>query len=171
MTAWKLDEMDAGGSMPTKGYGSLPYSDAEQNPNLVRVYIDAQHDYLHDRVYLLGALVVASDCGVEKRRRSIVKLAEGPPDTDKAEEDLFLGWVDDTMRAIVELAYPDDQGEPQAPIHVIFWNSYAQRALLDGLADVARVTTARGRAAARVAGDRERGARADRVGLCHALLP
>ena len=32
--------------IPSKGYGSLPYCDAAHNPNLVRVYLDAQHDYL-----------------------------------------------------------------------------------------------------------------------------
>ena len=60
-----------------------PIAMPTQNPNLIRVYIDAQHDYLLDRTYLLGALVVASEGGVEtpERRRSVVRLSEGPPDT------------------------------------------------------------------------------------------
>src|SRR5439155_7104811 len=55
---FKGDPIQALSYIPSKGYGSLPYADAQQNPNLVRVYLDAQHDYLEDRIYLLGALVV-----------------------------------------------------------------------------------------------------------------
>ena len=62
---WKKDAIDALTYIPSKGYGSLPYCDATQNPNLIRIYLDAQHDYLLDRIYLLGALVVASEGGVE----------------------------------------------------------------------------------------------------------
>ena len=43
---WRGDRIDALRYIPSKGYGSLPYSDAEHNPNLVKIYIDAQHDYL-----------------------------------------------------------------------------------------------------------------------------
>src|SRR5262249_25273633 len=45
--------------IPGKGTSTLPVCTPERNPNLVRVYIEAQHDYLHDRIYLLGALIVA----------------------------------------------------------------------------------------------------------------
>ena len=133
---WKGDKLASLTYIPSKGYGSLPYCDAEHNPNLVRVYVDAQHDYLHDRLYLLGALVVASENGVEttERRRSIVHLAEGPPASPEVEGALLLRWLDDTVRAIVELAAPDADGQPRAPIHLIFWNSFEQRMLLDGLA-------------------------------------
>ena len=133
---WKKDDIEALTYIPSKGYGSLPYSDDAQNPNLVRVYIDAQHDYLLDRTYLLGALVVASEGGEERpeRRRSVVRLSEGPPDTLAKEERLFVDWIEDTLRAIVELAAPDEQGESRAPIHLIFYDDFAQRVLLDGLA-------------------------------------
>ncbi|HEU5327935.1 MAG TPA: AAA domain-containing protein [Thermomicrobiales bacterium] len=120
--------------IPHQGYGSLPYADAEHNPNLVRVYLDAQHDYLHDRVYLAGALVVACEAGVEARSRTVVELAQGPPDTAEREEGLLLRWLAQTIAAIVELAAPDERGEPCAPIHLIFWNAFAQRILLDALA-------------------------------------
>ena len=113
---WKKDAIDALTYIPSKGYGSLPYSDAAQNPNLIRVYLDAQHDYLLDRTYLLGALVVASEGGVEtpERRRSIVRLSEGPPDSLAKEERLFVDWIEETLRAIVELAAPDEEGESRA---------------------------------------------------------
>ncbi len=133
---WKKDPVDALPYIPSKGYGSLPYSDAHQNPNLVRVYIDAQHDYLHDRIYLLGALVVGSEGGVERleRRRGVVRLSDGPPDSLLREERLFVDWIDATLRAIVEVAAPDAAGQPRAPIHLVFVDGFAQRVLLDGLA-------------------------------------
>ncbi|MFN8485376.1 MAG: AAA domain-containing protein [Anaerolineae bacterium] len=126
--------------IPGKGYSSLPYCDAQHDPNLVRVYLDAQHDYLHDRVYLLAALVVPSRDGVEDAggRRAVVRLAHGIPDDSAAEEALFVRWIQDTVAAIVESAAPDAAGEKNAPIHLIFYNRFAQRVLLDGLARHAR---------------------------------
>ncbi len=47
--------------IPGKGNSSLPVSKPDLNPNLVRIYLDAQQDYLEGRVYLLGALVVSSN--------------------------------------------------------------------------------------------------------------
>ena len=122
-------------TIPSKGYGSLPYVGPDHNPNLVRVYVDAQHDYLQDRVYLLGSLVVAAENGLPNlaRRRSVVRLASGPPDTGAIERDLFRSWIDDTIRAIVELAAPDEEGRARAPIHLIFFDRYEQRMLLQGL--------------------------------------
>jgi len=132
---WKGDDLDALSYIPSKGYGSLPYCDAAHNPNLVRVYIDAQHDYLQDRVYMLGALVVACADGVPTpaRRRSVVHLTEAPPVSDEQERDLFLRWTTETIRAIVELAAPDRDGQPRAPIHLIFYDTFEQRVLLEGL--------------------------------------
>jgi len=132
---WKGDDLDALSYIPSKGYGSLPYCDAVHNPNLVRVYIDAQHDYLQDRVYMLGALVVACEDGVPTpaRRRSVVHLTDAPPVSDEQERELFLRWTTETIRAIVELAAPDHDGQPRAPIHLIFYDTFEQRVLLEGL--------------------------------------
>jgi hypothetical protein len=130
---WKRDPIEALYNIPSKGYGSLPYCDAAQNPNLVRVYIDAQHDYLHDRIYLLGALVVACEAGVPARRRAVVHLTEGSPASPEQERELLARWMRETLRAIVELAAPDPSGARAAPLHLIFFNSFEQRLLLDGL--------------------------------------
>ena len=134
--AWKKQPVEALYHIPSKGYGSLPYADATQNPNLVRVYLDAQHDYLHDRIYLLGALIAGSEGGVERpeRRRTVVALADGPPDSLAGEEALFVDWIGRTLAAIAEVAAPDADGRPRAPIHLIFYNEFEQRLLLDGLA-------------------------------------
>ncbi|MGH2391828.1 MAG: DNA helicase, partial [Chloroflexota bacterium] len=128
------DPLEALSYMPSKGYGSLPFSAPTHNPNLVRLYIDAQQDYLGDRLYMLGALVVGCENGepAPERRRAIVHLADGPPDAQR-EADLILGWTSALLRAIVEVAAPDQEGAPRAPIHLIFFNRLEQRVLLDGL--------------------------------------
>ncbi|MBI3965067.1 MAG: AAA family ATPase [Chloroflexi bacterium] len=130
---WKKDPIAALSYIPSKGYGSLPYSGPDHNPNLVRIFIDAQHDYLHDRIYLIGALVVANNEGVEHDRRSIICMTDGPPDTAEREEQLFVEWIAATLRAIGEVAVPDSQGRPEAPVHLIFYDRYEQRLLLEGL--------------------------------------
>lgn len=131
---WKREPLESLRFIPNKGYESLPYSGPEHNPNLIRVYIDAQHDYLNDRVYLVGALVVACVNGQDDpdRRRSIVRLTPGPPD-EATEQALFVSWIHDTFRAIGALAAPNATGEPRAPIHLIFFNRFGQHLLLAGL--------------------------------------
>lgn len=122
--------------IPDKGYGTLPASTPDQHPNLVRVYIDAQEDYLHNRVYMLGALVVGAENGEESpsRRRTIERLADGPPDTEAAEQQLLVDWISATLKAVIEVAAPDANDEPNAPVHLIFWEPLTQKLLLDALA-------------------------------------
>ena len=129
------DPIESISYIPGKGYGSLPYSDATQNPNLIRIYIDAQHDYLNDRLYMVGALIVASEGGIEQphRRRSVVRLSDASPDSNDREEKLLVDWITGVLQTLVEIAAPDVEGKPRAPIHLIFINSFAQRILLDGL--------------------------------------
>lgn len=120
------------GWIPDKGYSSLPHSDAQLNPNLVQVYMDAQNDYHHDRVFMLGALVVAHAAGEPVRRNLIVELTDSPPDTAEKERQLYVRWVNAVLRSIVELAELDSEGG--APIHIVFYDRWEQRLLLDGLA-------------------------------------
>jgi hypothetical protein len=133
---WKRETIEARSFIPSKGYGSLPFSSESHNPNLIRIYIDAQHDYLQDRIYLLGALVVASEGGTEPpcRRRSMVHLLDAPPESAETERTLFVRFTTELMRTLVELAASDAEGRPRAPIHLIFFNHFEQRLLLDGLA-------------------------------------
>jgi hypothetical protein len=123
------DDLPAVRNIPSKGYGSLPYCDAEHNPNLVRIYIDSQHDYLHDRIYLLGARVVACENGAVVRSRNIVHMSAQPAgeigqnaETPSAESQntatsstqsddeatLFLNWSSELLKTIAELAAPDE---------------------------------------------------------------
>ncbi|MGH2614719.1 MAG: AAA domain-containing protein, partial [Thermomicrobiales bacterium] len=136
---WQGDAIEYLTYIPSKGYGSLPYSDAEHNPNLVKVFVDAQHDYLLDRLHLVGSLVVGHEGGevAPERRRSIVAMSEAPPDDD-AERDLLVRWIDGTIRAIAGVAALDADGEATAPIHLIFYNRFEQTMLLQALGRHAR---------------------------------
>ncbi|MCA9860543.1 MAG: PD-(D/E)XK nuclease family protein, partial [Thermomicrobiales bacterium] len=121
--------------LPEGRQSSLPRCDAEMHPNLVKVYIDVEHDYLHDRIYLIGALVVGAEHGVEspERRRTIVELAAAPPDDPEIEAALLRRWIARTIAAIGEVAAPDVDGSHTAPIHLIFSDSYDQRVLMNAL--------------------------------------
>jgi hypothetical protein len=121
--------------IPGKGNSSLPVSTPDLNPNLVRIYIDAQHDYLEDRTYLLGGLVVACKDGTPVNRRAVVSLTDGPPDSEAKERQLFIDWTRELVQAVVDLAV---SGEPEeqkksAPIHIIFFDRYEQRLMLEAL--------------------------------------
>ena len=130
----KGEDYDTPPFIPGRGYTSLPHTDAEHNPNLVTVYLDAGHDYLNDRLYLLGARVVAHEAGRAAHTETIVEFTPAPPDTGDIERELIKRWIDRVLAAIVTLAAPDSDGEAQAPIHLVFWNRATQAQLLNGLA-------------------------------------
>ena len=133
---WKKDDIRALSYIPSKGYGSLPYCAPDHNPNLVKIYIDAQFDYLHDRAYMLGALLVGYEDGVARpeRRRSVVKIVSGPPEAPAQEQELLIEWVGSVIAALAEVAAPDAEGQPRAPVHLIFFNALEQQIVLDALA-------------------------------------
>lgn len=99
------DDTQALGYIPGKGNSPLPVSTPELNANLVRVFIDAQHDYLDDRVYLLGALVVACKEGAPVGKTAVVRMTDGPPDSAAKEKQLFVEWTRELVQAIVDLAH------------------------------------------------------------------
>ena len=68
-------------NLPSKGYGTLPFCGPQHNPNLVKIFIDTQFDYLNERLYGLSALVVAYENGVVKEQRAIVEMTDGPPES------------------------------------------------------------------------------------------
>jgi hypothetical protein len=121
--------------IPGRGNSTLPASTPALNPNLVRIFVDAQHDYLEDRVYLLGALVVACRDGAPAARRAVVRMTAGPPDTAAKERQLFVDWTRDLVRAVVDIAVPTEPGEEKtAPVHVVFFDRHEQRVMLEALA-------------------------------------
>lgn len=101
-------------------YSTLP-SD-EDHPTLVKVFFDAQHDYIQDRVYLISAILRGP-----QGEREIVRAAPAPP-TEESERDLLVGWVREVLQAITEVA-----GKPEAALHLYCYNRYDQQVLLQAL--------------------------------------
>ena len=102
------------------GYGTLPSDD--DHPRLVKVFFDAQHDYLQDRVYMISALVTGP-FGAQP----IVHSTDAPP-TEQSERDLLIAWVLDVIAAMQQVAEADT-----APIHLYCYNRYDQKVLLEAL--------------------------------------
>lgn len=133
---WKGDPVKASTFMSHRGYGTLPFCGPDHNPNLVNIYVDAQHDGQSGHLYLLGALVAAAEHGTfdRERRASVVRMSARPPLTIDDERDLLLDWIEETLAAVVRVAAPDENGDRRAPIHLIFFNRFDQNLFLDALA-------------------------------------
>jgi hypothetical protein len=102
------------------GFGTLPAPGAF--PGLVRVYLDTQHDFLEDRLYLAAALVVGP-----KGEREVFELADGPPSDDR-EAVLVESWVTRLLEAVRAVA----DGETLY-LHVYVYDTYDQKVLLDAI--------------------------------------
>jgi hypothetical protein len=120
-------------NLPAKGYGTLPFCGPEHNPNLVSLIIDAQYDHLNERVYALGARLLAHRDGELHQTRTVIEIADGPPQTHQVEQQLFVRWIESTLRALGEIAAPDQNGEARAPLHLVFFDRREQKELLEGL--------------------------------------
>jgi len=102
-------------------YGSLP--DPAMHPGLVRVFVDAQRDYLRDKLFLVAARVTGPRAVSE-----IVEMTDAPPDAE-GERAMLVGWLRRVLPAIAEAA-----GADEAPLHVYTFAQRGERALLDALA-------------------------------------
>ncbi|HEX8559909.1 MAG TPA: AAA domain-containing protein [Pyrinomonadaceae bacterium] len=102
-------------------YGSLP--DPAEHPGLVRVFVDAQRDYIEDKLYLLAARVAGP-----RRTSEVVEMTDAPPDAD-AERALLVRFVQGLLPAIAGAAE-----EARAPLHFYTYAPRGERALLDALA-------------------------------------
>jgi hypothetical protein len=103
-------------------FGTLP--DPGRYPDLVRVFVDAQRDYLEDRLYLISALVVGPAGEVE-----VTEMLDAPPAASgERERDLLVEWMRGLMPAIASAA-----GSGAAPLHVYLYDSRDQRDLLAAL--------------------------------------
>ncbi len=121
-------------NIPGGGSGTLPVVSPDRHPNLVWVYIDAQKDYLNDRLYLLAARVVACEGGEPVREESIVEMTDGPPDDPLTERAIVGRWAQRLVDAISQLAAPEPLTEARrAPIHLVFHSGQEMGNLLDGL--------------------------------------
>lgn len=100
------------------GFGSLP-SDTLY-PTLVKVFFDAQRDYLQDRIYMLSACVVGPH-----GRETVIELTDGPPG-ETHEAKILLSWIAGVFDAVHRVARSDE-----APLHLYCYSRYDQKMLLD----------------------------------------
>ncbi len=101
-------------------FSTLP--DESAHPGLVKVFFDAQHDYLRDGVYLLAALVVGPE-----GERVILEHTTAPVDP-AAEGDLLERWVPRVYGAVVAMART-----PEAFVHLYAYSRQDQSILLAAL--------------------------------------
>lgn len=113
-------DVDARGWIYGAGWGSLP--DRKTYPDLVQVFVDGQHDYLQDALYLAGALVVSPS----GRTEEVIELAPGPPDLE-AEGNLVVRWTRKVLQAIRAVA-----GD-EVLLHIYVYDRYDQKILLEAL--------------------------------------
>lgn len=102
-------------------FGSLP--DPAEHPGLIRVFVDAQRDYIEDRLYLLAARV-SGPRGAEE----VVEMTDAKPDTD-AERALLVRFVQALLPAVARAA-----DGTTAPLHFYTFAPRGERALLAALA-------------------------------------
>ena len=93
----------------------------EPNSELVKIFLDAQHDFVQNRLYLVGALIKGPD-----KEKKIVELTPGPPDA-ASEETLLINFLGKLLTAIQEVAV-----DPlSTPLHLYIFDSYEQKVWLD----------------------------------------
>ncbi|HEX8353467.1 MAG TPA: hypothetical protein VF611_11235, partial [Pyrinomonadaceae bacterium] len=112
---------EARGYLLGADYGSLP--DPAEHPGLVRVFVDAQRDYIEDRLYLLAARVAGP-----RETSEVVEMTDAPPDTE-TERALLVGFVQRLLPSVARAA----EGA-SAPLHFYTYAPRGERALLDALA-------------------------------------
>ncbi|MDR7420796.1 MAG: PD-(D/E)XK nuclease family protein, partial [Armatimonadota bacterium] len=102
-------EVEAKGWIIGAGFGSMP--DLDEYPGLVQVFLEGQHDYLRDALYLAAALVV----GPQGRAEEVIELADGPPDLE-AEGELVVRFVTRLLDDVREV------GGEEVTLHVYVYD-------------------------------------------------
>jgi hypothetical protein len=102
---------------------SILPDDKETYPDLIKIFLDVQTDYMEDRVYLAGARLV-SPKGIE----SVVRITPGVPNLE-SERALLTEWVTEIFQAVYKLA----QDPQNAFVHLYLYNRHDQRHLLEAL--------------------------------------
>jgi hypothetical protein len=102
-------------------YGSLP--DPAKYTDLVRVLVDAQRDYLEDKLYMVAARVAGP-----RGTFDVVEMTDAPPDAE-SERALLVSWVQKLLPLVARAAE-----SLSAPLHVYTYAPRGERVLLDALA-------------------------------------
>jgi predicted RecB family nuclease len=102
------------------GFTRLP--NPSVHGGMVQVFLDSQHDYLEDRIYLLAALVKGP-----KGERAVVKMSKHPPQ-EHDERQLLGDWLKQLFQSICDVAQSSN-----SYLHFYVYDRYDQRVLLDAL--------------------------------------
>jgi len=103
------------------GFSQLPND--EENPDLVKIFLDGQDDYVKNRLYLAGALVKGPRGTIP-----IVHMTPGPPGPED-EAQLMVNLLEELFAAIRQVA-----ADPEVtPLHVYVYDGAEQKAWLDAL--------------------------------------
>lgn len=100
-------------------------------PNLIKIFVEAQHDYLEDRLYLLAALIKSNSADGQTQEKAVIRLSEDVP-TAQSERQLIVEWVGQLFGALAEIMSQDRSGLG-APVHLYLYNRHDQKVLLDAL--------------------------------------
>jgi hypothetical protein len=102
------------------GFGSLP--DDSEHPNLIKVFFDAQHDYLQDRIYMINSYIVGPDGEIE-----LCEVTNDIPDA-KSEREILISWIKKIF-----IAFRKVTSTEKAKVHLYSYNRYDQKMLLEAL--------------------------------------
>jgi hypothetical protein len=102
-------------------FSQLP--NTADHPDMVKIFLDAQHDYVQDRIYLTGALLVGP--GGEQ---AFSYMCDAPPG-DRDEAYVLLALLRDVVAALPTVA---GTNEP-FPFHIYLYDPFEQRVWLDAL--------------------------------------
>lgn len=115
------DSVQSYGYLLDGGRSTLPADEAY--PDLIKIFLDVQTDYMEDRVYLAGALVSGP-----KGSQSVVKITPGVTNAER-ERGLLTEWVTEILQAVFKVA----ENAEAAPVHLYLYNRHDQRHLLEAL--------------------------------------
>ena len=129
------------GRVPGRDSGAAPYlldpplgtlPSRESHPDLVQVYLDAQHDFVADRLYMLAALVVGP--GVKRDAGStIVEMVDRRAGMDPAAEADAEGLLIERFTRKLLATIGSAAGAATGTLHFYLYDTHDQRKLLEGL--------------------------------------
>lgn len=97
-------------------------------PDLIKIFIETNFDYLEERIYQLGALI---SCGQGEKRQevAVVRTTKDIP-TAESEQKLLLEWVAAIFEAVVKMGLAQDGG---VRLHFYLYDRHDQKILLDAV--------------------------------------
>ena len=106
---------------PRRMRSNLP--DDKRYPDLVKIFLEGQLDYLEDRLYLTGARIEGFG-----RVETVVEMTPDVP-TFQSEQDLLTNWLTRVLAALASVT----AGQETVRLHLYLYDRRDQKVLLDAL--------------------------------------